>query len=163
MSVVGLLARTQTIGMCVINELVAQSACTPPHMWWKLYWNCCLQAISFANLVLVLENGHIRYFGKPSGMDSSLLGIGLTWQAQIAPSDCWPSEQSLLDKPNVPLENSQKIGGTTNPDSWTRSQVHIRENVFSGHRKSNKPKSMTTKKPTKKGMMSTQRKYWHQN
>jgi hypothetical protein len=37
MSVVGLLARTQTIGMCVINELVAQSACTPPHMWWKLY------------------------------------------------------------------------------------------------------------------------------
>ncbi|KAH8938123.1 hypothetical protein BDL97_16G065900 [Sphagnum fallax] len=68
------------------------------------------EAISFANLVLVLENGHIRYFGKPSGMDSSLLGIGLTWQAQIAPSDCWPSEQSLLDKPNVPLENSQKIG-----------------------------------------------------
>jgi len=64
--------------------------------------------------VLVLENGHIRYFGKPSGMDSSLLGIGLTWQAQIAPSDCWPSEQSLLDKPNVPLENSQEIGGTTN-------------------------------------------------
>jgi len=72
------------------------------------------EAISFANLVLVLENGHIRYFGKPSGMDSSLLGIGLTWQAQIAPSDCWPSEQSLLDKPNVPLENSQEIGGTTN-------------------------------------------------
>jgi hypothetical protein len=37
MSVVGLLARTQTIGMCVIDELVAQSACTPSHMWWKLY------------------------------------------------------------------------------------------------------------------------------
>jgi hypothetical protein len=47
MSVVGLLARTQTIGMCVINELVAQSACTPPHMWWKLY----LKLLPAGNLI----------------------------------------------------------------------------------------------------------------